>query len=49
MGIFTTMFGWIAAISRPSAIMPAASSVVAFTSPEMGPSTMVAISFNVSA
>ncbi len=38
------MFGWIAAISRPSAIMPAASSVVAFTSPEMGPSTMDAIS-----
>ena len=44
MGILTTMLGWILAISRPSLIMPSASTVVAFTSPLMGPSTMVVIS-----
>ena len=38
------MFGWIAAISRPSLIMPSASTVVAFTSPLIGPSTIVVIS-----
>ena len=38
------MFGWMAAISRPSAIMPSASVVVAFTSPLIGPSTMDVIS-----
>ena len=38
-----------AAMARPSAIMPAASCVVAFTSPLMGPSTMAAMAFNVSA
>jgi len=38
------MFGWIAAISRPSLIMPSASTVVAFTSPLIGPSTMDVIS-----
>ncbi len=43
MGIFTTILGWMAAISRPSAIIPSASTVVAFTSPLMGPSTMEAI------
>ena len=36
-------------MARPSLIMPSASVVVALTSPEMGPSTMVAISFSVSA
>ena len=44
IGILTTMFGWIAAISRPSLIMPSASTVVAFTSPLIGPSTIVVIS-----
>ena len=44
IGILTTMFGWIAAISRPSSIMPSASTVVAFTSPLIGPSTIVVIS-----
>ena len=44
IGIFTTIFGWMAAISRPSLIMPSASTVVAFTSPLIGPSTMEAIS-----
>ena len=44
IGIFTTMFGWMAAISRPSLIMPSASTVVAFTSPLIGPSTMDVIS-----
>ena len=48
MGIFTTMLGWIFAISLPSAIMPSALVVLAFTSPEMGPSTMSVISFRVS-
>ena len=43
IGIFTTMFGWMAAISRPSLIMPSASTV-AFTSPLIGPSTMDVIS-----
>ena len=38
------MFGWIAAISRPSLIIPSASVVVAFTSPLIGPSTMEVIS-----
>ena len=44
IGIFTTIFGWMAAISRPSLIMPSASVVVAFTSPLIGPSTIEAIS-----
>ena len=44
IGILTTMFGWIFAISRPSAIMPSASVVVALTSPLIGPSTIDAIS-----
>ena len=44
MGIFTTMFLWIAAISLPSRIMPSASVVVAFTSPLIGPSTIWVIS-----
>ena len=44
IGIFTTMFLWILAISRPSAIIPSASVVVAFTSPLIGPSTIDAIS-----
>ena len=44
IGIFTTMFGWILAISRPSAIIPSASVVVAFTSPLIGPSTISVIS-----
>ena len=44
IGILTTMFGWIAAISRPSLIMPSASTVVALTSPLIGPSTIVVIS-----
>ena len=44
IGILTTMFGWIAAISRPSFIMPSASTVVAFTSPLIGPSTIDVIS-----
>ena len=44
IGIFTTIFGWIFAISRPSAIIPSASTVVAFTSPLIGPSTIVVIS-----
>ena len=38
------MLGWILAISLPSAIMPSASVVVAFTSPLIGPSTIEAIS-----
>ena len=42
------MFGWSFAISRPSAIMPSASTVVALTSPLIGPSTIDAISFNTS-
>ena len=44
IGILTTMFGWILAISLPSAIIPSASVVVAFTSPLIGPSTIDAIS-----
>ena len=44
IGILTTMLGWILAISLPSAIMPSASVVVAFTSPLIGPSTIEAIS-----
>ena len=48
IGILTTILGWIFAISRPSRIIPSASSVVAFTSPLMGPSTIDAISFKVS-
>ncbi len=44
IGIFTTIFGWIFAISRPSAIISSAFSVVAFTSPEIGPSTISVIS-----
>ena len=44
IGIFTTIFGWIFAISRPSAIIPSASVVVAFTSPLIGPSTISVIS-----
>ena len=44
IGILTTMFGWIEAISRPSLIMPSASVVVAFTSPLIGPSTIEVIS-----
>ena len=38
------MFGWMAAISRPSLIIPSASVVVAFTSPLIGPSTIDVIS-----
>ena len=38
----------VAAISLPSLIIPSASTVVAFTSPLIGPSTMDAISFNTS-
>ena len=34
------MFGWILAISRPSSIIPSAVTVVAFTSPLIGPSTI---------
>src|SRR5690554_834832 len=41
-GTFTTILGWIAASSRPSASI--SSSVVACTSALMGPSTMAAIS-----
>ena len=44
MGIFTTMFRWIAAISRPSRIICSASTAAAFTSPLIGPSTIAAIS-----
>ena len=44
IGILTTMFGWMAAISRPSRIIPSASVVVALTSPLIGPSTIVVIS-----
>ena len=44
IGILTTIFGWIAAISLPSLIMPSASTIVAFTSPLIGPSTIVVIS-----
>ena len=44
VGIFTTMFGWILAISLASLIIPSASVVVAFTSPLIAPSTIVVIS-----
>ena len=44
IGILTIMFGWIAAISLPSLIMPSASTVVALTSPLIGPSTIDVIS-----
>ena len=38
------MFGWIAAISRASFIIPSKSKVVGLTSPEIGPSTIEVIS-----
>ena len=44
IGILTIIFGWMAAISLPSFIMPSASTVVALTSPLIGPSTMDVIS-----
>ncbi|EFR83218.1 conserved hypothetical protein, partial [Listeria monocytogenes FSL F2-208] len=42
IGIFTTIFGWIFAITRPSAIISSASKLT--TSPLIGPSTMDVIS-----
>ena len=44
IGIFTTMLGWIAAISLASLIISSALTVVAFTSPLIAPSTIEVIS-----